>query len=82
MNCIHEHEKSPDNLAASFSAPGRRRGRGGAGRAEDYSGFGLGHGPAATAVLRQALNKTNDSETHKAGERALKGRAAKTPAGK
>ncbi|MGO8696170.1 MAG: hypothetical protein ACLQVY_00405 [Limisphaerales bacterium] len=42
----------------------------------------LGHGPAATAVLRQALNKTNDSETHKAGERALKGRAAKTPAGK
>jgi HEAT repeat protein len=38
--------------------------------------------PAAAAALRQALNKTDDPETHKAGERALKDLAAKTPAGK
>jgi HEAT repeat protein len=37
---------------------------------------------SAAAALRLALNKTDDSETHKAGERALKDLAAKTPAGK
>lgn len=35
--------------------------------------------PAAAAVLRQALSKTMDSETHQAGERALKALAAKSP---
>ena len=38
--------------------------------------------PAAAAALRQALSKTEDSETHKTGERALKALAGKTPAGK
>jgi HEAT repeat protein len=42
----------------------------------------LPEGQAAAAAIRQALNKTDDSEIHKAGERALKELAPKTPASK